>query len=1361
MSKLAPKSKNENASYIGIVGWWKNLNYGACLTYYALYRVLEKLGYKPLMIDYKPTLDKNNVAYQFGKSYYRISKEYTDSTISDANDHCWCFISGSDQLFNPVLENSSGPNYWLSFVKKDKIKISMASSFGNNVSIPENFIDRYKGLLKGIDYLSVREDYAKNISEEQFGVPAEFVCDPVFMCDISTYDQLAEKSEVSGVGRVVCFFLDPTPEKINAALTVSNKLEKNPIFLTDMHNGLNKSLNFGNYDKHPLCKVEDFVKYFKTADYILTDSFHGTCFSIIFNKQFMSFANKLRGADRFQSLVRTFGLSSRLLFNLETSTILSLLNQPVNYEIPNELVNSLSKKTLLWLENALSADKKYNSIAYCLDLEEKCTGCSSCENICPVDAISLKENINGFLNPVISFNQCTNCGLCVKHCPVVNCKYDSLYEPECYAACAEDSIRKISSSGGAFYVLSKKVLDEGGYIAGAKYDTDYGVIHGITNSPEELCQFHGSKYYQSKLDKLFREIKERLSAGDRVLFSGTPCQNAGLKAFLGEDYSNLLLVEVICHGISSKKVFDKYHQDILNSKPLTNLFFKSKEPWGWHAGINAFFADGTKYQKPCETDPFYVMYLGGVSKNQCCGACNFNKLPRQADITIGDFWGIDKYNPNLNDGMGTSVILINSEKGKRILDQVSDEFKVLTPVPMQYAIAGNKPIVASHQLSGFRKEFFKTIDTVEFRDLVKAYNEFQSAKHDNFSSKEGLFYAMAKTIAERINGRKLVMWADSPILEAILKKDYNIVPSLYVTIYPHKINSKIHDICEISGRSSEFYLVGVPQNYSIQFEERMHEYGFEHVKDYLLRGIRPISISNYDLSSGPYVDDYGNFISGKGIIKTISISGYNNRVEFDKTVVGLENVVLKLSNNSRIQVGGGVNFSRKDTTIEILGTYLGFSIIKIDKNCRFNSSFFRMFNHYPPSKIIIGSDCSFENNLGLHANTGKGIIIGSDCMFSYDVEVFSGDGHSIMDVATCENINGFKSSTNKSIILGDHIWVGFRSTILSKAIIGSGSIIGVGSVVNGKYSNNCTIAGNPARVIRSNICWNRATEVTGKENCSPYNYHTMPHHPLIERKILIVGEDNSLTDKLLKMLRTYSNSVTLISSQGYSNKINDIKYISWSKGSLHNGDIASTYFDVLINLVPLTMGQIKELTNVVSCKKCIHLSSPRIYLKPDDLTKQICEFDKCDPDSEEYHVEDYLLKCWDNKTTFLRVPSTIQTLQYYLDKITNTLPINCPERATFSVIREGDLVNLLMDLSVSDFTGVLNYASIQDVSVSKLLDYLCRYSIKEQKLKIDICDPAGYSLSIDNAVNLGYIPTNLDDWFWEYVDNYLKKNNLI
>lgn len=311
-----------------------------------------------------------------------------------------------------------------------------------------------------------------------------------------------------------------------------------------------------------------------------------------------------------------------------------------------------------------------------------CTGCGACSIICPSSAIKMKEDEKGFLYPEIINKYCTNCGICKRNCPnlVENNKKNETIEIYAMKNKAEN-IRKSSSSGGVFYEYAKSILEDAGSVYGATYNNFNEIEHIRIDSVESLYKIQGSKYVQSTIINTYEQIKQDLQKDKKVLFSGTPCQIAGIKTFLMRkkiNQENLYTCDIICHGVPSPKVFKDYLKKLeekYNSK-IKKVDFRHKEN-NHTQNIKIDFENGKTYISNYDKkDEFYQLFLKDIILRESCYNCKYTNFDRVGDITLGDFWGVEKTITNFDDKKGVSLVLINSPKGKEIFEKIKGKFEV-------------------------------------------------------------------------------------------------------------------------------------------------------------------------------------------------------------------------------------------------------------------------------------------------------------------------------------------------------------------------------------------------------------------------------------------------------------------------------------------------------------------------------------------------------------------------------------------------------------------------------------------------------------------------------------------------------------
>lgn len=361
--------------------------------------------------------------------------------------------------------------------------------------------------------------------------------------------------------------------------------------------------------------------------------------------------------------------------------------------------------------------------------KEECCGCNACGDACPKGCITFKEDIEGFSYPVVDKETCIDCHLCEKACPIINVeklKKNDLEEPECHAAVSKNIMTRFAStSGGMFSVLALQMYKQGGYVGGAIFDEGWMVSQLISNNKSDLEKIRGSKLHQSNSQGFYEKVRDLLKAGEKVLVCGIPCQMAALRSFLKKDYENLIIVDLICRGINSPKVFSKwlsFLEDEYGAK-VQHFRVKSKE-LGWRKlTTKVVFENGKVLYDTNDTNFFTIGYLStGVYCRPSCYECKFKGFPRIADITIGDFWGAGNTIGEEMDGdIGTSVVLLNNEKGKKYYQSIASKLKE-KKVPFDVVVKGNPALISPLLPPKVnREDFYKDLDKSNFKDIAAKY----------------------------------------------------------------------------------------------------------------------------------------------------------------------------------------------------------------------------------------------------------------------------------------------------------------------------------------------------------------------------------------------------------------------------------------------------------------------------------------------------------------------------------------------------------------------------------------------------------------------------------------------------------------
>lgn len=362
-------------------------------------------------------------------------------------------------------------------------------------------------------------------------------------------------------------------------------------------------------------------------------------------------------------------------------------------------------------------DKKY------VCSKNKCTGCSACLNICPVNAIKFVENKEGFLYPEIDLDKCIHCNKCRNTCIALHPKLTSSKAEECYAVKAiSDEVRKTSSSGGVFHYLAMKILEDNGVVYGAELK-NFKVEHIRITDEKDLIKIKGSKYAQSNLKNIFQQVQKDLKDNKKVLFSGTPCQIQGLKKYLLHDYEKLYTVSVICHGVMSNKVLQKRIKEFEQQyeTKITDIKFRSKIN-GWDKASIEYISQRINKAYPFANDTLMNLYNSNFILRESCYNCSAKGLENNiADIILGDYWGIYHVHREMLDNLGVSAVIIKTKKGQQLYNKIREKI-IATETDIQNIIKYNPAIIESVERPLERSRIFNDIENNELSIVSQLYN---------------------------------------------------------------------------------------------------------------------------------------------------------------------------------------------------------------------------------------------------------------------------------------------------------------------------------------------------------------------------------------------------------------------------------------------------------------------------------------------------------------------------------------------------------------------------------------------------------------------------------------------------------------
>ena len=663
--------------------YYKTYNFGAQLQAYALQQTVEKLGYECEQIrfvwsceqtieNYSNASIDQNAFSTFSKRIKHSKRIYNSSNISDCLEEYDAFIVGSDQVWG--VENSMPlinlPVMALSFVPNNKLKIAYAASFGS--SKPSSAIEEILKLeIPQFDAISMREESGAKYLEKTINRKVETVLDPVMLVSRDSWDNIGSDCITEKEEYVLYYTAgaDSIQERI----------------LTEIHDTYHLPVKRLGYISGEQAGPMEFINLIKNAKYVVTDSFHATVFSILYNKNFVVLPVDMVPTDRSKnarllSLLNTFELSERFVdyhdgSNACIEKLIGLLNENIRYDSAENILELERSKSLDFLKTALLIRKVENNY---LAKHNDCTGCGICSLVCPTGAIKMEKGELGFVYPIHDKEKCINCGKCTNVC--VNNFVNDTQHLMIGLQSIDDMIREKSSSGGVFYELACYVIKIGGIVAACRFDENYNVIHDFCFSISELDAFCRSKYVQSDAYKIFAQTKKYLLEGRTVLFVGTPCQIAALSNYLCDEYENLYTIDLICGGVGAPGLWDKYLEykksfGDLKSINMRNKYSEYLKPEGFPA-FSMKIDYSTKSEVYTGIEDYYLRSRLNYYRESCYH-CENKSINRCSDITIGDFVGMNKNLRDEYDAKGTTLVMVRTSKGKSLLESCSERLKCI------------------------------------------------------------------------------------------------------------------------------------------------------------------------------------------------------------------------------------------------------------------------------------------------------------------------------------------------------------------------------------------------------------------------------------------------------------------------------------------------------------------------------------------------------------------------------------------------------------------------------------------------------------------------------------------------------------
>lgn len=688
---------------IGIMTWFHYDNYGSLLQAAATNYVLKEKKYKPIMINYRPkgstkelkdrtyfinlfknyfhktsNINCNGKAFdEFRNKHFVETEELDDYMhLAQKSEEFDAIVCGSDQIWSPLCFDS---HYYLDFAQRNKI-VSYAPSFGSSSIKNPKISAQIKELLLRFDKISIREEQGQKIIKDLTGRESKLVLDPTLLLNAKEWQGFIKKVDIPKKPYIICYFLGNPDSHLETIekYALSHNLEIYNIPFLE-----NKKIN--KYNLNCDLGPGEFLDLMQNAHTIFTDSYHGTIFGINFNNNFYTFrrfkANDPKNQNsRILNILNKLDIMERLV---DDDTNLDSVKK-IDYKKVNKKLNEMRNESKEYLFSALDNLK---NVEVEPDVKGKitnyCCGCGACHAVCPVNAIEIVDDEQGFQHYKINKEKCIECGMCRKVCPMLKLDTKSLKEsPKLFSFKSKnDSTLLTSSSGGFSHTLATKLNKEGYYVCGACYDNKQDIAKHIIikpNSPSELSKIQGSKYIQSHTKDAFAELM-KLPKDAKVVVFATPCEIAGLDKLLKikGKRENYILVDLICHGVPTKYLWEKYLPSIIGKHISSEhyVYFRNKSKSWRDKSMRMTIVynnnNNNKYGKSEDKDNFYYFFSRGDCYMRSCFDCPYRESS-SADIRIGDYWG-QRF---IKDTTGVSMVICNNTNAIKLVKSLKDEAKI-------------------------------------------------------------------------------------------------------------------------------------------------------------------------------------------------------------------------------------------------------------------------------------------------------------------------------------------------------------------------------------------------------------------------------------------------------------------------------------------------------------------------------------------------------------------------------------------------------------------------------------------------------------------------------------------------------------
>ena len=693
---------------VGIITFHEALNYGAILQAYALKTVCETLGFEAHIVNYNyggieekiapirkylsapskkaalPALLRGLLGFFYDKkrekAFSSFREKYLNESPACASPADICalgydvLIAGSDQIWNRgITMHRYDPVFFMNFDTTAKKILYAASSEDVPFSgeKEEAFLNALRGLQGAV---SIREQKLANYVHQLTGQTYPTVLDPTLLAGRNFLDTIV-LPDPPAQEYILLYQIDSNPESDISVKRLEARFGCSVYTMTTPRIG-------DTYHRKGEAGPEVFLSLLKGAKFLVTNSFHGIALSLLMHKQFFVYENG-GVMSRIDSLLALVGLNDRkvkLVADIDSNVSIPYAEVDSRLAIARETSISFLKSALA---GTASTPESWASHEDRLTTQPRqkpnCCGCTACMEVCPSGAISMELDAEGFLYPEIDSTKCIHCNKCERVCgfyPFPKRK-EPFDLPQAYGVKHSNlSTRESSRSGGAFVGFSDVILKRGGTIYGASMGSDFTVRHFRAITAEERDQMKGAKYVQSDIRGTYPQVAKDLKNGLDVLFSGTPCQVAGLRGYLDEqqvDTRKLCCCDIVCHGVPSPAIWKDYLSNIekTHGRKILSANFRDKD-FGWEAHCESFRLDGMK-EKLAQND-YTDLFFQHIMFRPSCSVCPFTNLHRPGDLTMADFWGIEKHHVVFNDNRGVSLILVNSAVGAAVFEEARKDF---------------------------------------------------------------------------------------------------------------------------------------------------------------------------------------------------------------------------------------------------------------------------------------------------------------------------------------------------------------------------------------------------------------------------------------------------------------------------------------------------------------------------------------------------------------------------------------------------------------------------------------------------------------------------------------------------------------